>query len=435
MSFDRRQVWTVARREFLATVRRKAFLLTLIGTPLYIGFVTAFSTGSSIGEARKSISQLKAFGVVDSSGLLGNAEHSMRSTFRASDSPFQRRTPGAKDEEQVFDTEVRFYPDQSHALEAVRSGAVGQAIVVPPDYLATGHVRRYTRPAGLFSEAADRAVSRWLASNLVRGKVEPELATRVARPLADETTFKLDKKSGEFVSKNDNDELGGVFIPMIFGLALGLCITIGGQYLVQGVVEEKESRILESLLCNIRPTELMAGKLFGLGAVGLLVIAVWGGAGLTVAAPALAAMHVQLPAFMLPIALAYFVLGYLFYGSLMLGIGAVTNNMREAQQFSVWFSFANFAPLIVLWKVISDPNGGLATFLSLFPPTAATGTMMRLSASGSAVPAWQVGLSLTLLALTAWFSLTIAARIFRIGLLMYGKSPNLPEILRWARQG
>jgi len=434
MSLDTGRVWTVARREFLATVRRKAFVLTLIGTPFYFVFMMTITTGSSINAARKSISQFKAFGVVDSSGLLANAEHTMRSSVRSGDNPFQRRVPGAAETEQVFNTEVRFYPDAAAAQNAIRKEEIGQAIIVPADYLQTGHVRRYVRSAGLFSESADRAVSRWLAANLVRGKVEPELAARVARPLADEATFKLDK-SGEFVAKSDNDELGGVFIPFAFAFALGLCITIGGQYLVQGVVEEKESRILESLLCTIRPTELMAGKLFGLGAVGLLVITVWGGAGLVVGLPALAAMHIQLPPFILPVAVAYFLLGYLLYGSLMLGIGAVTNNMREAQQFSVWFSFANFAPLIVMWKVISDPNGGLATFLSLFPLTAATGTMMRIAASGAAVPAWQVGLSLALLAFAAWFSLMIASRIFRIGLLMYGKTPTLPEILRWARQG
>jgi ABC-2 type transport system permease protein len=434
MSLDTGRVWTVARREFLATVRRKAFVLTLIGTPFYFVFMMSITTGSSINAARKSISQLKAFGVVDSSGLLANAEHTMRSSVRGSDNPFQRQVPGAGEAEQVFSTDVRFYPDAPAAQNAIRAEEIGQAIIVPADYLQTGHVRRYVRSAGLFSESADRAVSRWLAANLVRGKVEPELAARVARPLADETTFKLDK-SGEFVAKSDNDELGGVFIPMMFALALGLCITIGGQYLVQGVVEEKESRILESLLCTIQPAELMAGKLFGLGAVGLLVIAVWGGAGLVVGLPALAAMHIQLPAFILPVAVAYFLLGYLFYGSLMLGIGAVTNNMREAQQFSVWFSFANFAPLIVLWMVISNPNGLAPTLLSMFPPTAATGMMLRMSAPGSVVPAWQIGLSIALLALSAWFSLMVAARIFRIGLLMHGKTPTLPEILRWARQG
>jgi len=434
MNFDRQRVWTVARREFLATVRRKAFLLMLIGTPAYFAFVTTISTGGSIGGARKAVSSLKAFGVVDSSGLLANAEHTMRSTFPASDNPFQRRTPGTKGADQVFNAEVRFYPDQAHALEAVRSGEIGQAMIFPSDYLETGHLRRYVRDSGVFSEAADRAVGRWLTSNLVRGRVEPQLADRLARPLSDESTFKLDK-SGEFVAKGGDDDLGGVFIPMIFAFSLGICITIGGQYLVQGVVEEKESRILESLLCTIRPTELMAGKLLGLGAVGLVVIAIWGAVGLTVAAPALAALHVQLPPFMPPVAIAYFLLGYLFYGSLMLGIGSITNNMREAQQFSVWFSFANFAPIIMIWKVIGNPNGGTATFLSLFPATAATGMMMRLAVPGSQVPAWQIGLSLALLAFAVWLSLTIVSRIFRIGLLMYGKTPNLPEILRWARQG
>lgn len=433
MSFDRQRVWTVARREFLATVRRKAFILMLVGTPAYFAFVTTISAGGSIGGIRKSIAGLKAIGVVDSSGLLANAEHTMRSTFTSSDNPFQRRTPGVKAKEQVFNAEVHSYPDQAHALEAVRNGEVGQAIVVPPDYLATGHVRRYVRDSGVFSDAADRAVGRWLTSNLVRGKVEPQLADRIARPLSEETTFKL-QDSGEFVAKGGDDEMGGVFIPMIFAFALGICITIGGQYLVQGVVEEKESRILESLLCTIRPTELMAGKLLGLGSVGLLVIGIWGAAGLTVAAPALAAVHFTLPPFILPVAVAYFLLGYLFYGSLMLGIGSITNNMREAQQFSVWFSFANFAPMIMIWKVISNPNGGAAMFLSMFPPTAATGMMLRMAVPGSNVPAWQIGLSLALLAFTAWLSLTIVSRIFRIGLLMYGKTPNLPEILRWARQ-
>jgi ABC-2 type transport system permease protein len=162
---------------------------------------------------------------------------------------------------------------------------------------------------------------------------------------------------------------------------------------------------------------------------------VWGGAAAFAVLPVLPMLHVQLPAYILPAALAYFVLGYLLYGGLMLGIGAVTNNMREAQQFSVWFSIANFAPVIIMWKVLTNPNGPLPTFLSMFPPTAATGMMMRLSAQGSVVPPWQLAVSLALLAGTAWLGLVGATRVFRIGLLMYGKSPTLPEILRWARQG
>jgi ABC-2 type transport system permease protein len=433
MNLDWRQVRIVARREFITAVRRKAFLITLIGTPLYFVFVMGISATSSVGEARKAVQQMRVLGVVDSSGLLSGAERVMRTPVAAQDNPFAGRGVSSGPEKLV-DTEVRFYPDQAAAEAAVRDGSVGQAIVIPSGYLQGAPIRRFARGRGLFSDAADRAVGRWLSSNLVRGHVAPELAVRVVRPLDHEVAFKLDRE-GQFVSSSGDDELGGILLPMIFSMALGLCITIGGQYLVQGVVEEKESRILESLLCTLRPSELMAGKLFGLGSVGLLVIAVWGGAAAFAVLPALTVLHVQLPAYILPAALVYFVMGYLLYGGLMLGIGAVTNNMREAQQFSVWFSIANFAPLIVMWKVLTNPNGPVPMFLSMFPPTAATGMMMRLSAQGSSVPPWQIGVSLALLAVTAWFALVGATRVFRIGLLMYGKSPTLPEILRWARQG
>jgi len=431
---DWRQVRTVARREFLTTIRRKAFFVTLIGAPLYFVFVMGLSASGSIGEARKAVQQLRVLGVVDSSGLLIDAEHAMHTPVPTQDNPFASRAGVSSGPERLVDTEVRFFPDQASAQAAVRDETIGQAVVIPPGYLEGAPIRRFARGRGIFSDAADRAVGRWLTSNLVRGRVEPALAARVARPLDHEVAFKLDRE-GQFVTQSGDDDLGGVFLPMIFTMTLGLCITIGGQYLVQGVVEEKESRILESLLCTVRPSELMAGKLFGLGSVGLLVIAVWGGVAAFAILPAIPTLHIQLPPYILPVAFVYFLLGYLFYGGLMLGIGAVTNNMREAQQFSVWFSIANFAPIIILWKVLANPNGPLPMFLSMFPPTAATGMMMRLAAQGSSVPLWQIGVSVALLAGAAWLALTASTRIFRIGLLMYGKSPTLPEILRWARQG
>src|SRR6185312_6498847 len=138
---------------------------------------------------------------------------------------------------------------------------------------------------------------------------------------------------------------------------------------------EKESRILESLLCTVSAEELMAGKLLGLGAAGLLVVAIWLGMGLVSAGPALAMIQMRIPPTLLVLAVTYFLLGYLFYGSLMTGIGAVTNSMREAQQFAVWFSFANFVPFIMITTVLGHPEAPLPVYLSMFPPTAAT-TMM-----------------------------------------------------------
>jgi ABC-2 type transport system permease protein len=148
----------------------------------------------------------------------------------------------------------------------------------------------------------------------------------------------------------------------------------------------------------------------------------------------LAAMHIAVPLPLLALAVAYFVVGYLFYGSMMVGIGGITNNMREAQQFSIWFTFANFAPMIAIWPILSRPGGPLAIALSMFPPTASTTMLLRLAVPNSQVPPWQVAVSLALLAGTAWITLQFSARVFRIGMLLYGKTPNLPEILRWVRQ-
>jgi len=143
----------------------------------------------------------------------------------------------------------------------------------------------------------------------------------------------------------------------------------------------------------------------------------------------------QLPATLLAFAFVYFLLGYLFYAGLMTGIGAVTNNMREAQQFAMMFTFANFVPFILLTNLLSKPDGPLAVGLSLFPPTAPTTMMLRLGTASANVPAWQIAASLVLLALSGWLVLRGAARVFRIGLLMTGKTPTLPEIWRWARAG
>ena len=132
--------------------------------------------------------------------------------------------------------------------------------------------------------------------------------------------------------------------------------------------------------------------------------------------------------------LVYFLLGYLFYGSLMTGVGAIASNMREAQQFSVWFTMLTFIPFYLLLTLIGHPGSPLAIALSLFPPTAPVATMLQLASPSAAVPVWQIALSILLLAGAALGVLLLSARLFRVGMLMYGKTPNLPEIVRWLRR-
>ena len=430
MSASRQRIFTVARREFLTTVKRRAFLLTLIGTPAYFAFITFISTSATIQEKKDALKDLDVLAVVDSSGLFANASREIRTTFKT-DLGIARRTPVMPDSVS-FHTEVRFYSSLDSALVEVRSGRIPQAVVIPSDYVENGRIRRYTRPNSPFNSGDRRAIGGWLARNLVASKVGEEVAARAARPSEEEQLLTL-SRNGRFELKDDSREVADFLVPMFFSMLLGISIMIGGQYLLQGVAEEKESRILESMMCQVSAEELMAGKLLGLGAVGLVTVGTWVGLGLALSGPALTMLPIATQPMVL-VACLYFFLGYLFFGSIMTGIGAMTNNMREAQQFAVWFTLMNFAPFILVTVILAHPDAPLPFWLSMFPPTASTTMMLRLGASNSVVPPWQVALSLVLLAGSGLLALKASARIFRIGLLMYGKTPTLPEIVRWARR-
>ncbi len=421
------QILTIARREYLAAVRRKAFLFTAIGTPLYFGFVMFVSIGPAAKEKLSALKEFNVLGVVDSSGLYSHAPNEI-----FTDLALAAPSIGAPMPSQMVRTQVVFFPDMPAAEKALRASAVNQVLVIPSNYLVKGALRRYARSSNLFSNADRQPIATWLVQGMIGNSLDSLRTARVARPTLGMDLYALDR-NGQFELKDGKRDLVDFLLPFAFAMLLGLSITVGGQYLLTGVAEEKESRILESLLCTVTPEELLGGKLVGLGAAGLTLVGIWVAMGIPALGAAALAVKPTFPPGIILIALAYFALAYLFYGSLMTGIGSVTNNMREAQQFGVWFSFLNFAPMIGMSLLLAHPSGPLATGLSLFPPTAATAMMLRLMAPSSVVPMWQLGLSLGLLALAGWLALTISARIFRVGLLMYGKTPNLPEIMRWAR--
>ena len=429
MSLSWSRAFTVARREYLAIVRRKAFLFTVIGTPAYFAFVMWISIKPQISGRIEALESLRVLGVVDSSGLYAGATKEIRTSFSTATNLLSASR--APEPARQFQTTVRFFPDQRSAEHSLRSGAVNQVLVIPANYLETGNLRRYARSSNLFSSAEERPLTRWLVRNLLAGSADSLRIERVARPMSGMNLYTLNSRGG-FDLKDDRRELLDFMLPFTFAMVLGLCIVIGGTYLLQGVSEEKESRILEALLCTVSPGELLAGKLLGLGAAGLTLVALWTAMSAGFATPALALANLKIPPHLLAVMVVYLLLGYLFYGSLMIGIGAVTNNMREAQQFAFMFTFANWVPIIMLTSIIGRPNGNLALGLSLFPPTAPVAMMMRMSVPEAAVPLWQVALSMGLLAGTAWLALVGSARVFRIGLLMYGKTPSLPEIVRWA---
>lgn len=441
MKFSFSRAMIIARREYLTTVRRKAFVFSLMLTPAILYFSTFLSGKLASDDARAHQRQGRIIAFVDSSGLYAAAPRTF--TWDAPGAPVRAaRTLGGVTAVSAESTvkvgaNIRPFADQKAALDSLDAGTVNTVIVVGRDFLERGTLRRYERDTrAITSSGDDGPVRAWLTRALLAGH---EDSARVERTLGLSRTAPLyvPARAGGYELKDDAHEMLTFFLPFILAFLLGMSIVNGGQYLLQGVAEEKETRILESLLCTVTADDLMVGKLFGLGAAGLTLVGTWIVLGVGLGGSMLAMMHVQVSPVLVALGLAYFLLGYLFYGSLMTGIGAVANNLREAQQFAVIFTMSNFFPFYVLVKILNSPNSAVAVAMSLIPPTAPTTMMLRLASSqmtGTVIPAWQVGASLGLLALAAILALAAASKIFRLGLLLYGKTPNLPEILAILRQ-
>jgi ABC-2 type transport system permease protein len=429
MNFHPGRAMTIARREYVTTVRRKAFLFSLLLTPAIFGLSTMMQVLGTQSAAKEAL-RVDSMAVVDSSGEFATAARTLN--YEVPALPGAKGGPAAPPEKRH--TTIEFSPSVDSALAALRANRVQAVLVIPADYVGTGRLKRYKMKYNLISSADQRLTDRWLVGGLLHGRLDSLHAERAARPSHDVQVWTPDK-SGVFELHDDKRDLLDIFVPLIFGMLLSIAIVTGGQYLLQGVSEEKESRILESLICTVSPSDLMVGKLVGLGGAGLTLVGAWLLMGSALAANAAVFMQFHPSILLLAFGLPFFLIGYLCYASLMCGIGAIASNLREAQQIALTFTMLNFVPMWAFWAIVAQPNAGTAVGLSMFPLTAPTAMMMRLAATNGGVPLWQVATSLAILATTAALAVFASSRIFRIGMLLYGKTPNLPEILRWVRQG
>jgi ABC-2 type transport system permease protein len=200
------------------------------------------------------------------------------------------------------------------------------------------------------------------------------------------------------------------------------------------MAEEKDNKVMEMVLTSLTPAQLMTGKLLGLGAAGLLQLGVWVAMGVTTSlfVPLVA---VALDPWPFVVCFAYFLLGYLLYGSLMLGFGALGTNLRESQQMASVWSLVGSSPVFLIFAIFERPQGGLARVFSFIPFTSAPTMMLRYTVDPKGTPLWEILASLALLAASSVFALRVSARLFRAGLLLYGKRPGLREIWRWVFDG
>jgi len=428
---------TIARREYVTTVRRKAFVVALLLTPTIFLVAGVLSTRMSYEDARARQSQSRIVALVDSSGVFADAPLSYQYLPPVGPVTDPRELGKPAPPRRPVEVLLRRYDDQAVALDSLDQGHVRQVLVVAPDFLASGRLRLYENDTRVFTSSSDqRPLQHWLTRQILSGSADSNHIERTLW-LGRGMDYLTKDRNGRWAIKDDAKELAGFLLPFALAFLLAMAIVSGGQYLLQGIAEEKETRILESLMCNVSPEELLLGKLVGLGGAGMTLVGVWVTTGVVASASTLAFMQLELPASLLVLAVGFFLLGYLFYASLMMGIGALAGNVREAAQTSGYLTLLNFIPFWIMAKILNSPNSEIAVGMSFFPPTAATTMIMRLSAasvSGAVIPPWQVAASLGTLALASVLGLLAGAKLFRIGMLLYGKAPNLPEILRILRQ-
>jgi ABC-2 type transport system permease protein len=325
------------------------------------------------------------------------------------------------------------YPGEEQAKDALLAKEVKEYFVIPADYLSTGVITRYTTSREVVpSTKTTSQITDFLLSNLLAGEVSPQVLDRVKTPLL-LASVRL-SETGEIAP--NQDVVNSYVVPIVFATLFIIAIMFSSSFLFQSVTEEKENRVIEILLSSVSSGQLMVGKVLGLGAAGLIQVAVWFVTFVIFSRvapgiiPALGALSV--PASLIGWGLLYFILGYLLLAALFAGVGSIGATAREGQGWSTIFTLPAIAPIWFNYFLINSPEGAVSRAFTFFPLTSPVATMMRLASH--AISAWEIALSLIILAGSIALTMWVAAKVFRAFLLMYGKRPALREIIRYVRE-
>ncbi len=412
------KTWLVARHEFGVTTGRLSFRIFAAAVPVLallalvgIGVFDAVRGGDeAFPDERQPAAEAARVGYVDLS--VGEDGQPLFASFRDQNG-------------------VAFvpYPDEQRGSAALQAGEIDALYVFPRDFLETGLLVRM-RMEDSNGGAGNDELRRFVLSNLVAGEVGDQELERVIRPYSI-ATVEL-SASGTPVEEDEFDGAAFLF-SFAAGMLLIISVLTAAGYLLQGLSEEKENRIMEVLLSSLKPEQLMFGKLLGLGAAGLLQMAVWTAS--LVVFLLLLNRIVELPVELstpsletLGVALAYFLLGYAFFGTVQAALGVVTTNLKEANNIAVFVVLPAVSPMWFLTVLIEHPDGALAQVLSLVPFTAPLAGLIRFGAGGTGLA--EVALSLSVLAAFTALAVLLTARLFRAYLLMYGQRPGVRHILR-----
>jgi ABC-2 type transport system permease protein len=409
----------VARREYLQRVRSRAFMVATFLGPLILGgmmLIPALAAGRATRPLKVA--------VLDTAGTLrAPVERALAATTVGGAPRFLVQPP----------PEGPFEQARARATDAVLKGELDGYLYLPQGALDASRAEYHGRSVSAVMEMRllERALGdAFVELRLTGAGLDPSRLKEVMRDV-DLRTMRLSASGAR------EDRGAGFLFSFLLVFAIYTAVFMWGQALMTSVIEEKTNRVVEVMVSSVSPDTLLGGKLLGVGAAGLTQMLAWalamGAIGLYVGSGAVAggAAVPEVGMGTLAAFVVFFLLGFFLYGALYAAVGAAVNSMQEAQNFMLPLMAPVIMAMMFIPMVVRSPDSPLAVTLSLIPLLSPLLMFLRISVLTP--PLWQVALSVVLTALTIWGVIWLAARIYRVGILMYGKRPTFPEIVRWVR--
>jgi ABC-2 type transport system permease protein len=412
-----KKILTIAKWEYIEKLKTKAFIISLIITPLIIiGFSILPTLLSNKEELRT-----KAIGVVDPSGEYFNQLNSELKKYTIDNGQpnyilLNLTTGGKTIDELKSEADKKVLENKIEGYLLIKYGSTDSMSI---EYRSENFGS--FRDLGRFEEKINKIR---IDNELLKKGIDPEVASIILNNI-ELQQIKIEKSGKE----GKQDFLVVFFSAFIFILLLMMMVIYSGQLLVRSLIEEKSNRLIEILISSCSPEELLTGKILGLSALGLTQIIIWSFIGISLVGGAV----IPPEAFenILPM-LVYFILGFLFYTTIFVGIGSIVNTEQEAQQMTTYISLILVMPIVIAVSAIQNPDTMIVKVFSYIPLTIPSIMLLRFKVAP--VPVSDIIITLAILILSILITLKIAAKIFRIGILSYGKRPTINELISWTRE-
>jgi ABC-2 type transport system permease protein len=432
--------WLIIKREYLERVRQRSFLVLTLLLPAIMGGAVLIPSKLSSMKSDKTqrvvvVTSTPQFGELVRQQLVGTAKSEAVKAGGTKDAENDKDADDDDKSSRSYAIEVDANPSEAErsALRGrVTAGEIDGYLWLSDDAITARKVKYYGHESTGFMEKS------WLTNQLDHAILLQELAQRGLAGEQAEAVLKpvkLENVHLEAGRETKADDKGMFYAIFAMVMLLYTAVIFYGVSVMRAVLEEKNSRVMEVLLSSATSTELMAGKLIGVGAVGLTQIGIWIVMAGVYAFPALAASAsmggINIPPLTLVAFALFFLLGYLLFSSIYAGIGAIITSEQEGQQLQFIIVLPLIISVFMMGPVMRAPDSPVAVWSSMIPFFSPV--LMYLRIAVQPPPIWQIALSLFLLVATIAVLLFLCARIYRIGILMYGKRPTLPEVVKWLK--